>query len=144
MKYCAPFPPAKASQFNGKTEVEPAALMRGFGIVLPVPLALLSASKALTAVECRTTLTPHDVVMARAANAAERLDKLMASMRGTGVLKEFNRAYKRRREAAFARGERFMLYKVALARLRTAMIPILMNGGNPVLGASLFAQVFDT
>jgi hypothetical protein len=89
-------------------------------------------------------LTPHDVVMARAANAAERLDKLMSSMRGTGVLKEFNRAYKRRREAAFARGERFMKYKIALARLRSAMVPILMNGGNPVLGASLFAQVFDT
>jgi hypothetical protein len=86
-------------------------------------------------------LTPHDVVMAR---AAERLDKLMSSMRGTGVLKEFNRAYKRRREAAFARGERFVKYKIALARLRSAMVPILMNGGNPVLGASLFAQVFDT
>jgi hypothetical protein len=57
------------------------------------------------------------------------------------VLKEFNRTYKARRQAAFARGEQFMKYKDALARLRSAMIPILMNGGNAV-SASLFAAVF--
>jgi hypothetical protein len=75
---------------------------------------------------------------------AERLDAFIASMRGTGTLKEFKRAYKSRRQAAFARGEQFMLYATALARLRSAMVPILINGGKPVLGASLFAQVFET
>jgi hypothetical protein len=54
------------------------------------------------AAEKRVTLTPHDVAMARAGGAAQRLDEYMASVRGTGVLKEFNRAYKRRRMAAIA------------------------------------------
>jgi hypothetical protein len=73
-----------------------------------------------------------------------RLDTFMASMTGTGVLREFNRAYKTRRQAAFARGEHFMNYKVALARLRSAMVPILMNNGQPVIGQSLFATIFDS
>jgi hypothetical protein len=65
-------------------------------------------------------------------------------MRGTGVLREFNRAFKLRRQAAFARGEGFMNFKTAEARLRQAMVPILMNGGKPVVGSSLFAEVFNT
>jgi hypothetical protein len=92
-------------------------------------------------VQLRVTLTEHDTAVGRAANAAERLDAFMGSLNGTGVLREFNRAYKTRRQAAFAKGEQFMKYKVALARLRSAMIPILMNNGQPV-GASLFAEVF--
>jgi hypothetical protein len=96
------------------------------------------------AVQLRVTLTEHDTAISRAANAAERLDAFMASMTGTGVLREFNRTYKARRQAAFARGEQFMKYNVALARLRSAMIPILQNGGNAVIGASIFAKAFDT
>ena len=96
------------------------------------------------AAQCRATLTPNDVAMTRAANAAERLDKFMSSMAGTGVLREFNRAFKTRRQAAFARGEQFMKYKVALARLRSAMIPILIAGGKPAIGQSLFATIFNT
>jgi hypothetical protein len=45
--------------------------------------------------------------------------------------------------AATARGEGFMSYATATARLRRALIPLLMNGGQPVAGASLFAQIFD-
>ena len=62
-------------------------------------------------------------------------------MRGTGVLKEFNRAYKRRRMAATARGEGFMTYKTATARLRNALVPLL-TGGKPVVSGSLFAAIF--
>jgi hypothetical protein len=102
----------------------------------------IAALKA-AALQLRVTLTPHDVAVARAAAMAKQLDAFMASMTGTGVLREFNRTYKARRQAAFARGEHFMLYKDALARLRSAMIPLLQNGGKPVLGASLFATVFD-
>ena len=95
-------------------------------------------------VECRATLTAHDVAVARAgAAAAHRLDEHLSSVRGTGTLREFNRAFKLRREAAMANGHRFTPYKVALARLRSAMIPVLMNGGQPTLGASLFATVFE-
>jgi hypothetical protein len=95
------------------------------------------------ATQCRATLTEHDTAMVRANAMAKRLDAFMSSMTGTGVLREFNRTYKARRQAAFARGERFMKYKVALARLRSAMVPILMNGGQAVIGQSIFAAIFD-
>jgi hypothetical protein len=103
--------------------------------------AVVSLRKA--AVECRATLTPHDVAISRARVAAERLDAFMSSMRGTGVLKEFTRTYKRRRIAAAERGKGFMSYKVAELRFKRAMIPILMAGGKPAVGASLFATIFD-
>jgi hypothetical protein len=95
------------------------------------------------AAEKRATLTEHATAMARAGSAAQRLDEYMASVRGTGVLKEFNRAYKRRRMAATARGEAFMTFKVAEARLRAALVPLL-TGDKPVATASLFAEVFKT
>jgi hypothetical protein len=98
--------------------------------------ALRQAAGAL-----RVTLTPHATAMARAGSAAQRLDEYLSSVRGTGVLKEFNRAYKRRRMAATARGEGFMTFKTAEARFKRALIPLL-TGGKPVLGASLFAEVF--
>jgi hypothetical protein len=65
-------------------------------------------------------------------------------MRGTGVLKEFNRAYKRRREAAAERGEKFMSFAVAELRLKRTLIPLLQSGGKPAIGASIFAEVFGT
>jgi hypothetical protein len=88
-------------------------------------------------------LTEHATAMARAGSASQRLDEYMASVRGTGVLKEFNRAYKRRRMAATARGEGFMTFKTAEARLRNALVPLL-TGDKPVATASLFAEVFKT
>jgi hypothetical protein len=106
-------------------------------------VATVVAALKEAALQCRATLTEHDTAMVRAHAMAERLDEFMSSMRGTGVLREFNHTYKARRQAAFARGEQFLKYKVALARLRSAMVPVLMNDGQPVLGASLFAQVFD-
>jgi hypothetical protein len=88
-------------------------------------------------VECRATLTAHDVAVAHAgAAAAHRLDEYLSSVLGTGTLREFNRAFTARREAAS--------YRTALARLRLALVPVLINGGKPVLGASLFATIFDT
>jgi hypothetical protein len=66
----------------------------------------------------------------------------MSSVRGTGVLREFNRAYKRRRMAATARGEGFMTFKTAEARFKRALIPLLQGGGKPVVSGSLFATIF--
>jgi hypothetical protein len=60
---------------------------------------------------------------------------------GTGVLKEFNKAYKRRRMAAIARGEGFMTFGTAMLRFKRALVPLLV-GGKPVVGQSLFAAVF--
>jgi hypothetical protein len=86
-------------------------------------------------------LTEHATAMARAGSAAQRLDEYMSSVRGTGVLREFNRAYKRRRMAASANGHGFMTFKTAMTRLQTALIPLL-TGDKPVATASLFAEVF--
>jgi hypothetical protein len=95
------------------------------------------------AAELGVTLTPHDTAISRAAAAVERLDAFMDSLRANGGYRAFTKEYKRRRLAARERGEGFMTFKVAEARLRAALVPLLI-GGKPVLGASLFAEVFKT
>jgi hypothetical protein len=95
-----------------------------------------------SAADNRTTLTPNATAMARAAIAAKKLDDFLGSMRETGVLMQFNKEYKRRRTEAAANGTGFMIYKDALGRLRLALVPLLMNNGQPSVGASLFEQVF--
>jgi hypothetical protein len=68
--------------------------------------------------------------------------KLDAYLVGRGVLRDFNAAFKQRREAAAMRGKGFMSYRAAESRLRRALIPMLANGGT--LGPRpLFAQIFD-
>jgi hypothetical protein len=37
-----------------------------------------------------------------------------------------------------------MTFATADLRFKRALIPLLLSGGQPVAGASLFAQVFDT
>jgi hypothetical protein len=90
----------------------------------------------------RVVLMEHSTAIKRASAAAQRLDTFMSSMRGTGVLKEFTRAYKRRRLAAAESEQGFMSYKIAEQRLRSAMVPILMAGGQPAAGQSLFQEIF--
>jgi hypothetical protein len=96
------------------------------------------------AVQLRVTLTAHDVAMARAGAAAHRLDAIVETLRACGMMREFTRQYKLRRAAATARGEGFMSYGNAELRLKRALLPLIQNGGKPVIGASLFAQVFNT
>jgi hypothetical protein len=55
---------------------------------------------------------------------------------------QFNKEYERRRTEATANGSGFMIYRLALGRLRLALVPLLMNNGQPSVGASLFEQVF--
>jgi hypothetical protein len=107
-------------------------------------IATATAALRRTASDQRgVTLTPHGTAMARAGEAAKRLDRYMDSLRGTGVLKEFTKAYRRKRLAAGLRGEGFMSYGNAELRLRRALIPLLQGGGKPAVGQSLFAQIFD-
>jgi hypothetical protein len=80
--------------------------------------------------------------MSRAGDAATKLDRYLESLRGTGTLKEFNRAFKEHRMAAMARGQGFMTYKVAQARLRRALVPLLANGRTIGPVQSLFEQIF--
>jgi hypothetical protein len=80
--------------------------------------------------------------MARAADAAKRLDGYIEQLRARGAMKEFTRAYRRHRMAATARGEGFMPFATAELRFKRALIPLLMNGGQPLVGQSLFAEIF--
>jgi hypothetical protein len=93
------------------------------------------------ATEKRATLTPHDTAMMRAADAAKRLDSYIEGLRARGAMREFTKAYRRHRLAAMERGEGFMTFKSAEARLRRALIPRLI-GGTVGTTSSLFAEMF--
>jgi hypothetical protein len=101
----------------------------------------MSAALRQAAAECGVTLTPHDVAMERAKDAAARIESFMDSLKGTGRLKAFNTTYKAARAAAAARGEGFMSYTVALGRLRARIGARLAGGGN-VYEPGLMAEVF--
>jgi len=87
------------------------------------------------ATDRRATLTPHAVALERAGGAFKRLDAYIGSMRRTGALVQFNKEYKRRRTEATESGSGFMTNKVALARLRTALISLLVGGQQLSVGS---------
>jgi hypothetical protein len=101
------------------------------------------AALALAAADQRVTLTPHHVAVTRAGAAAERLDAHIESLRARGAVKEFTRAYRRRRLAAAANGEGFMSFATAELRLRRALVPLLVNGHALGPMGSLFADIFE-
>jgi hypothetical protein len=102
-------------------------------------VATATDALALAAAQCRVKLTPNDIAIERAQGAARKLD---AYLSGHGVLREFNRAFKRRREAATMQGKGFMSYGAAASRLRKALIPMLA-GARTASPQSLFAEIFD-
>jgi hypothetical protein len=79
--------------------------------------ALVKAAAGL-----KVVLTDHGTAMVRAGEAAERIERFVETLRASGKMREFTRAYKRRRMAATARGEGFMSYGVAELRLRRARL----------------------
>jgi hypothetical protein len=85
------------------------------------------------------TLTDHATVLARAKAAVAKIEAGMAWAQRTGVLHEFNQEYRRRRLEAQRRGERFMSYGQAMARLRCAITKVAA-GGAPV---AIVPEVFD-
>jgi hypothetical protein len=99
-----------------------------------------SATQALAqaAADHRVKLTPNDVAIERARNAAMKLSAYLA---GRGVLRDFNAAFKQRREAAAMQGKGFMSYRAAESRLRRALVPLLANGGT-IGPQSLFEEIF--
>ncbi|KJC59525.1 hypothetical protein UP10_18755 [Bradyrhizobium sp. LTSPM299] len=90
----------------------------------------------------RVTLTAHDTAISRADVAAHRLDQFVESLRARGAMREFTKSYKAARLAARGRGEGFMSYAVAEARLRMALIPYLVSGCEVGAVPSLFAEIF--
>ena len=84
-------------------------------------------------------LTDHATVLARATAAVARIEAGMALAQRSGVLHEFNQEYRRRQLEAQGRGERFMGYAQAMARLRRAMIKVATTGTAPV---AILREVF--
>jgi hypothetical protein len=90
----------------------------------------------------RVTLTPHATAIDRAGEMMVKLDAFMDQWRTSGQLGQFNTAYRQRRMTASAAGMGFMSYKIAMSRLRVALIPPLMSGGQPQVGQTLLGEVF--
>ncbi len=91
--------------------------------------------------ELGVTVTMHHVAILRAGASVARFDAALAEAQRCGTMKFFNAEYRRRREAASARGRGFMTYERARARLRRAVAGVIAAGG--VISASLVVQVFE-
>jgi len=78
--------------------------------------------------------------MQRAAVAAEKLDAAMKAFGSNGQLAEFNKEFRRRRMEATARGDSFMRYKNAFAKLKLKLAAHLSGGGD-IDPKNLFAEV---
>jgi hypothetical protein len=87
------------------------------------------------------TVTPHDVVRRRVAERTAALDKAIAGAIDAGVLKQFNREFRKRRLAAQAKGVPFMSYKIAHAKLRSVVADAVAKDGT--IPKSFIAAVFD-
>jgi hypothetical protein len=83
-------------------------------------------------------LTDHATALARAKFAVARIEAGIAWAQRSGVLHEFNQEFRRRRLEAQGRGEQFMGYAQATARLRRAIAKVA--SGVP---ASIVREVFE-
>jgi hypothetical protein len=125
-------PAAMASRVASRARLE-----AGSGADLAECRAAILASAAVIG----AVLTADDVAISRAGAACTKLDSMIDQMRRSGQLREFNRQYKIRRDAAIAAGHGFMQYSAALKRLKAALLPMLMAGSAKPM-ASLFDQIF--
>jgi hypothetical protein len=101
---------------------------------------------ARAAASQRTTLTPDHVAIERAGAASARIEQHLAALWRTGGLTEFNREYTARRNEARAAGHGFMNYSAATARLRRALIAVLVSNNVAEVTAArspILAKVFD-
>jgi hypothetical protein len=101
----------------------------------PPPVAIVRA-----AAELQVPLTNNAVAMTRAKAAIAKLSERIERANDTGRLAPFNAEFKRRRLAARARGERFMSYALARARLRAVLETA---AGSGMVTGSVIAMVFD-
>jgi hypothetical protein len=109
----------------------------------PAPdLPAATAALARSAASVGATLTADDIAIGRASAAAVKLDSMIEAMRRDGTLAEFNARYKSGRAAAAVEGKGFMGYGVAMARLKAALIPMLVNRQTADPVQSLFAGIF--
>jgi hypothetical protein len=102
-------------------------------------VAEATAAVLRSAASLRASLTDDATAISRAAASMIRLDAMLKAMNRDGTLREFNRQYKSRRDAALADGRGFMNYAVAMSRLKLALVPMLA-AGRPLRG--VFEEVF--
>jgi hypothetical protein len=91
------------------------------------PLAELIFHVETIAVWENVTLTPHSRAVARARAASERLDQALATLKASGELAAFNRAYRRHRQDLAAKGESAIPFWAAQQGLRRLIIRHLAN-----------------
>lgn len=89
-----------------------------------------------------TTLTPGHLALARATALSAKLDAVLKRMQHGGKLAEFNREYRRRRTSANLRGDGYMSFASARARLHRAIITRLAKKQPTNSPAELFLAVF--
>ena len=101
---------------------------------------------ARAAASQRATLTADHVAIERAGAASARIEQHLEALRAGGGLREFNREYTRLRSEARAAGHGFMSYSAATARLRRALIAVLVSNNVAEVAAArspILAKVFD-
>jgi hypothetical protein len=81
--------------------------------------------------QIQVSVTAHAIVVQRASAAVARIDQGIDAAQERGLLKLFNDEYRRRRVLAKARGEGFMVYRHARARLRKALATAAAKGESP-------------
>jgi hypothetical protein len=69
----------------------------------------------------RIRIVEHATCMARTDQALGRLDDILRNAKANGGLKTFHEAYRKRREAAFLRGESYMPFSTARKRLERTL-----------------------
>jgi len=102
--------------------------------------ASLALHKAAAARGAHVTSGP--IAMARATELSAKLEVVLDQMQQSGRLAEFNREYRRRRMAATLRGEGYMSFTTAKARLHRAIIVRLVNK-QAANSSAIFHAVFD-
>ena len=87
------------------------------------------------------SVTAHAKVIERVRERTARIEAALQQALDQGTLKMFNREFRKRRLAARAKGEPFMNYKTAQAKLRRVVTEMVSRGG--LITQSLIVSVFD-
>jgi hypothetical protein len=98
---------------------------RDDGVKIPIGLPDIVERIGNLAERSAIVLTPHKIVMERAAALARTVEQVFADLRTSGQLAQFNAAYKRYRASAEANGEKVLPYWKATERLRRVTIQAL-------------------
>ena len=86
-------------------------------------------------------LTPHLIVIARAARLSKQLDKILVKMKANGTLKLFHQEYTKRRRERAEQGVGYMNFVTAQRRFRNEIIGRLVGSNESVSDSGLIDLV---